>query len=374
MERHNATLAETLRKVMAEGKTDLETALAWTVSAKNSLMNVHGFSPAQLALGMNPQLPSVMEDKLPALEPMTGEDIITKNLKCMRDARKAFIETESSERVKRALTHNVRPSANNKFVNGDIVYYKSNDSRRWKGPGKVIGHDSTNVLIKHGAGYVRAHTCRVLPDRVVPEEQETSEATESDQNTEKDSDEDLAEEETQYSSESEEYKSPESENEREVNTRNEETNSNLMRRSREESQSQPIVKKGLKIEYKDEENRWQKGQVVRRTGKSTGKYKDFWEIKNSASNELIELDMNRNKQEWKMLETETEQTELELAVNSTTKQNESVEDETQEKLEAKHILIVEESLKEKNQREIKEAKKDEIQKWVQEVCFEIAME
>ena len=45
------------------------------------------------------------------------------------------------------------------------MYYKRNDTRKWRGPGTVIGHDSSNVLIKHGAHYVRVHPCRVILDK-----------------------------------------------------------------------------------------------------------------------------------------------------------------------------------------------------------------
>ena len=38
-------------------------------------------------------------------------------------------------------------------------------SKRWKGPGKVLGHDGQQVLIKHGGIYVRLHPCRVMLDR-----------------------------------------------------------------------------------------------------------------------------------------------------------------------------------------------------------------
>ena len=165
VERHNATLAETLHKVLAEHPVNLDVALAWSIQAKNSLTNVHGFAPVQLAIGFTPQLPNVMSNKPPALEQRSSQDVITDHLNCMKSAREAFIKAESSERIKRALKHNVRPSKNNKFFAGDLVYFKRKDTRKWKGPGKVIGSDSSNVLIKHGSHYVRVHACRVMLDK-----------------------------------------------------------------------------------------------------------------------------------------------------------------------------------------------------------------
>ena len=64
-------LAETVLKVKEDNKCDWETALAWSVCAKNSLISSKGFSPYQLVLGRNVNLPTVLSDKLPALEGQT---------------------------------------------------------------------------------------------------------------------------------------------------------------------------------------------------------------------------------------------------------------------------------------------------------------
>ena len=49
------------------------------------------------------------------------------------------------------------------YSTGQEVYYKRKDQPRWKGPGKVIGHDGPVVFIRHGGQYVKAHSCRVQP-------------------------------------------------------------------------------------------------------------------------------------------------------------------------------------------------------------------
>ena len=53
-------LSEAVTKTMVDTKCDLETALAWALSAKNSLQSFHGFSPNQLVFGHNPNLLSVL--------------------------------------------------------------------------------------------------------------------------------------------------------------------------------------------------------------------------------------------------------------------------------------------------------------------------
>ncbi len=62
LERHNQTLTEILMKVKRDNKCDWKTALDWALMAKNSMHNVHGFSPYQLVFGQNPNLPSVLTD------------------------------------------------------------------------------------------------------------------------------------------------------------------------------------------------------------------------------------------------------------------------------------------------------------------------
>ena len=41
-----------LDKVLEETQCDLELAIVWHVSTKNSLSNIHGFSPYQLAISI----------------------------------------------------------------------------------------------------------------------------------------------------------------------------------------------------------------------------------------------------------------------------------------------------------------------------------
>ena len=99
VERYNAVLTETLLKVRDEYKLDWERSLGWAISAKNSLQSVHGFSPFQLFFGRNSNLPNILEDKPPALEGTTSSEIVAKHITALHAARKAFIESESSERI-----------------------------------------------------------------------------------------------------------------------------------------------------------------------------------------------------------------------------------------------------------------------------------
>ena len=60
VEKHNGVIGNMMGKVMPDIGCSLEVALAWCISAKNSLLNSYGYSPNQLVFGYNPNFPSVM--------------------------------------------------------------------------------------------------------------------------------------------------------------------------------------------------------------------------------------------------------------------------------------------------------------------------
>ena len=67
---HNHASIDIMMEKMLEDLPQLpeETALQYAVSIRNCSMYVHGFTPAQLATGQNPRLPSALSDVLAALE------------------------------------------------------------------------------------------------------------------------------------------------------------------------------------------------------------------------------------------------------------------------------------------------------------------
>ena len=65
---------------------NLEVALSWAINAKNTLHNSHGYSPYQLVFGRKPNLPSLSNDQLPALEGISTSEIVADNLNAMHVA------------------------------------------------------------------------------------------------------------------------------------------------------------------------------------------------------------------------------------------------------------------------------------------------
>lgn len=110
-------------------------------TSKRQEFILYGFSPFQMALGQYPKLPSTFIDKPTAYIQTNTSKIPTDNLTALHRAREAFIASENSETIRRALNHNVRNSVDIKCITGDNVYFKKAYERRWRGPAKVLGQD-----------------------------------------------------------------------------------------------------------------------------------------------------------------------------------------------------------------------------------------
>ena len=79
--------------------TSLYVLLSWAISAKNSLQMWHGFGSYQLVFGQNPNLPNVMTENVPALHGTISSEIFASDLNALHSARKAFIGSESCEKL-----------------------------------------------------------------------------------------------------------------------------------------------------------------------------------------------------------------------------------------------------------------------------------
>ena len=162
-ERNHGVVDNMLSKLEEQcSNTPSEILLAWANMAKNSLQMWHGFSSYQLVFGRNPNLSNIMTDQAPALEGSSTSEVLVRHLNGLHAARRAFIESEASERVKRALRSKIRASER-KYSPGDRVYYKRETQERWLGPAKVIFQDGKVIFVRHGATFVRVSSNRLLP-------------------------------------------------------------------------------------------------------------------------------------------------------------------------------------------------------------------
>ena len=89
---------------------------------QNTLRSVHGFNPNQLVFGRNLNLPSFLNDKLPALEGVFTSEVVASNLNAKHAARKQFKRCESLEKSRCLLHHQVRTGITQSYKNGDVVF------------------------------------------------------------------------------------------------------------------------------------------------------------------------------------------------------------------------------------------------------------
>ena len=169
-ERHNALIGQMMNKILNEQKCAPEIALAWSLSAKNALKNVYGFSPNQLVFGHNPNLPSVTNSELPALSGVTPSELIATHLNTMHAARKAFVECEASDKLRRALLSKTRTATVKDYHNGTSVLYKREKDVKWHGPAVVLGVDNKCVIIKHQGQIYRVSPCHLQLHRTMVDE------------------------------------------------------------------------------------------------------------------------------------------------------------------------------------------------------------
>ena len=134
-------------------KTPIEVLLAWENNARNSLQMWHGFRSYQLVYGRNPHLPNVMMNQLPVLDASTSSEILATHLNALHAARESFIQSESSERIRRALRCKIRASEE-KYEHGEWVYYQIEGQEKWLGPGKVVFQDGKVVFVRHVGVFV----------------------------------------------------------------------------------------------------------------------------------------------------------------------------------------------------------------------------
>ena len=159
-EKNHAIVDNMLEKLEYDNpKIPFNDLLSWACTMKNAMGMFAGYSPYQIVFGKNPVLPG-FEVHPPALNEIKG-DMLLRHLKAQSEAKKAFVEADTSEKIRRALRHKIRISERD-YSPGDEVYYKKENCSQWLGPAKVIVQDGKIVFIRHGAYIIRIYTNRVV--------------------------------------------------------------------------------------------------------------------------------------------------------------------------------------------------------------------
>ena len=239
----------------------------------------NGYSSYQLVLGRNPSLPNITSATPPALQGVTHSESLAKHLNTLHATRKAFIESETCERIRRALRSKIRASEQS-YKHGDRVYYKRDGQDKWIGPGKVVFRDSKVVFVRHGGVFVR-----VSPNRLIKAGQEfvgENDVTQRDSDITTDNN-DQTNDENQDDSVHEEIGNSQTTTVEPINV-----NVNF--------------KKNDLISFKtDQMDTWNDATILSRAGKAQGTNKYWFNIHNETTGNNLSVDLSRVP--WKRIDT-----------------------------------------------------------------------
>ena len=295
---------------------DEEIALYWACHAKNSLEMFSGFSSFQLVFGCNPSLPSNLVNQLPGLEGKTTSELFAKQLTAMHLAREMHIKVESENKLRKALKYNVRPCGGEKQL-GDVVFFKRMEDKSWRGPGKVVGLDGKNILVKQSSWTysVRSHEAIAVDQQIWRQAEDDGKKKAQKDGDASDLEEEIGEivngtEATEIS----EYETlmpeqlDEATNNENMEAADEDTNNENLETA--EAGNEPIepeavkVKEKLEVDIRVEDGTWWPGTVVRRTSKATSrKYPNHWLVKGVEGRQM---EINFDHIEWRKRNEEAE--------------------------------------------------------------------
>ena len=169
IERHGQTwknmFYKVCKSVVPTDNDEIEEVFEQVNVAKNTMVHKSGYSPNQRVFGKDPRLPGFVygggEESNVVVNSgfLAGDPSYVKSMEIRRAARKAFIEHDHEDRVRRAIEHRTRPERG-PFIPGCKVYVwrpgnlKASGDRSyyWKGPGTVIGNsDSSRYWVSFGS-------------------------------------------------------------------------------------------------------------------------------------------------------------------------------------------------------------------------------
>ena len=259
------------------------------------MINHNGFSPSQLVFGQNPSLPNFINNKLPAQESVVKSPDIITHLTALHAARKSYVESESCNKLKTALRKNVC-SLTVMYEIGHEIFFKRDDSPKWKGPGTVLGQDGPVIFISQGSRYIKAHVCRTQPCKT---SKLTNKSTDDAENSStigitKGFEEPPISDDDSFN---DHYIYNESDDDSNVDIKSESIDKANSSKENDSIAENPVqdtanIKTNTVIIFKDEQERECNAQILGRAGKATGKYKRCYNIMYKSLKEL------RNIKSW----------------------------------------------------------------------------
>lgn len=174
-ERHGEILQQMLKRCDSDNPIntgqEFSDMLEQCCNAKNSLSRHRGYTPEILVLGKSQPLPATNSADEPDAAQYLAEQescdglAFRKQLERREAARKAFIEMDHHERIRRATLRKHRPFRGSHQPGSFVMFWRPGRGEtpgRWTGPAQVIIQESTSVVwISHAS-----RVYRVAPEHV----------------------------------------------------------------------------------------------------------------------------------------------------------------------------------------------------------------
>ena len=129
--------------------------------ARNLEIGPHGFSPQQITFGFGSYIPGITDGNIATDSTITSSDAIREHFQIINDAWKAYLEADSSARLKLALKNRVHSFNDLVFWPGEKVFFRD-EKEQWDGPAEVITSDGRTVWIQWHGNLRKAATSRLL--------------------------------------------------------------------------------------------------------------------------------------------------------------------------------------------------------------------
>ena len=140
-----------------------------------------GFSPQQIKFGVGTHIPGITDGNIATDSEITDSEAIREHFQLIFDARRTYLEADSSQRIKKALKSQV-PSFNDLvFYPGEKVFFR-NEKEVWDGPAVVVTSEGRTVWYRWYGILRKAATNRLLKhhDETIEREDQKEEANDSD--------------------------------------------------------------------------------------------------------------------------------------------------------------------------------------------------
>ena len=199
LERHGDVAKEMLSRLDKEvpiiNDSAFDKALTQVFQAKNALVRHLGYSPEQIVLGKSIQVPGSLtsDEGLAAHTLALGDELEAEQhrqrleLRCA--ARKAFLEADNSQAIRRAVLRRSTPARGPYSAGSWVLYWtkKSSPNRlaagRWHGPAKVICQEGQSIVwVAHGPTILRRAPENLRPASLREWQQLTTSDLEGDSN------------------------------------------------------------------------------------------------------------------------------------------------------------------------------------------------